>query len=122
MSRRSTSGSGLDPKASLAAEINRLKETYARALPDRLATLEALWHDVRAGDRRPDELEPLYRAAHSLTGSGATFGYERVSVSARALELYLQPLITGASVLTQTHVDKISELLDALTRAAETSG
>jgi chemotaxis protein histidine kinase CheA len=43
-----------------------------------------LWDGVERGD--PDALDSLYRAVHSLAGSGETFGFPKLSEAAKQCE------------------------------------
>lgn len=71
--------SGLDD------ELEALRDKFAEGLPERLDTIEQAWRRVAAADWSDDALMPLFRAAHSLAGAGATFGYPEVSAEARQL-------------------------------------
>ena len=49
-----------------------MRQEYARKLPEQLALIESLWHEIAGGsDSRRDE---LLRTAHSMAGAAATFG------------------------------------------------
>ena len=71
--------SGLDD------ELEALRDKFAEGLPERLDAIERAWRTVAAADWSDDALMPLFRAAHSLAGAGATFGYPEVSAEARHL-------------------------------------
>jgi HPt (histidine-containing phosphotransfer) domain-containing protein len=64
--------------------MDELKRFYRQALPARIAALEA----AREGARRlePDALASVRRLAHSLKGSGATYGFPEVTAAARRVE------------------------------------
>ncbi|MCH8113529.1 MAG: Hpt domain-containing protein [Proteobacteria bacterium] len=54
-------------------------------MPERLEAIEQAWATVEAVDWSGDALMPLFRAAHSLAGAGATFGFPEVGTEARRL-------------------------------------
>ncbi|HDR05611.1 MAG TPA: response regulator [Candidatus Marinimicrobia bacterium] len=62
-----------------------LKKTYFLSLQKRMTTLSELINNHRDGDS--DAAESILRIAHTLTGSGATFGFPIISEKARALEI-----------------------------------
>ena len=46
-----------------------------------------MWDQIDEGE--PDALESLYRAIHSLSGSGETFGFPKLSEAAKQCEAVL---------------------------------
>ncbi len=72
----------------LKAQLEALRQNFIDQLPARLQTLES---GLEKWSAAFDEVElvEFHRAAHSLTGAGATFGCDQLSTVARALELQL---------------------------------
>jgi len=64
--------------------LEELKEQYRLSLPDKISAIKALLLDVRAG--KADAGERLRLIAHTLHGSGSTFGYPEISLAAKAVE------------------------------------
>lgn len=60
------------------------KQVYLRNLPSRIETLESRIRDVETG--KPDALKMARALAHSLAGSGGTYGFPQVSASAKEAE------------------------------------
>ena len=101
-----------DPLFLAFLEVQRAD--YRRALPQRVAQIELLWHQMLNGDSSADVLATLQRCAHSLAGSGATFGFAGMGSAARELELTVNPLLDTACALTaeaQSEIDLAIELL-----------
>ncbi len=73
------------PEIELDDELEALRTKFAEGLPERLEAIEQAWATVEAGDWSGDALMPLFRAAHSLAGAGATFGFPEVGAEARRL-------------------------------------
>lgn len=73
------------PDSELDDELEALRDKFAQGLPDRLEAIEQAWRTVEAADWSGDALMPLFRAAHSLAGAGATFGFPEVGAEARRL-------------------------------------
>lgn len=100
----------------LQAPLAELKREYAAALPDKLQELQKNWRAAQGtGEREP--LVAMYRAAHQLTGSGATYGFAEITATARALELYLKPRLRSAQPLSAEESSQIDQLLAALADA-----
>ena len=64
--------------------FEELKEQYRQALPDKIAAIRSLLQDVRDGNK--SAIERLRHMAHTLHGSGSTFGFPDISTAARRVE------------------------------------
>lgn len=106
-----------DPGGNLLhAELDALRRAYAAQLPDRIGSLVALWHElVSAWD---DEVaKTLHRMAHSLIGSGATYGFATISHTARLLERALVAIVERGRPLLMEQQTEVGALLEALQKA-----
>lgn len=100
----------------LQAPLAELKREYAAALPDKLQELQDNWRAAQeTGEREP--LVAMYRTAHQLTGSGATYGFAEITATARALELYLKPRLRSSQALTTEESSQVAQLLAMLADA-----
>lgn len=79
----------MPPDEDVLAQLAELHVAYAATLPAKLAHLSVAWErtcqptvDVQASDE-------LHRLAHSLVGSGATFGFPTLSAAAHVLAQYV---------------------------------
>ncbi len=86
---------------------------YQRALPEKLAKLQALWQALDPGVA-PPALSELERQAHTLAGTAGTLGFREVGLAARALEELLVQAGEGGAALTPAQHAEISLALDAL--------
>lgn len=64
--------------------MDELKALYRQGLIARIGALEAAAKGL--SERSPQAAESIHRIAHSLHGSGATYGFPEISAAARALE------------------------------------
>ncbi len=65
--------------------LARQRADYGRALPARIAGLREAWQRA-AASRSDEDYRTLEREAHSIAGSGGTFGFPAVGTAARELE------------------------------------
>jgi len=101
--------------SSLLVFLAEQRADYRRSLPERLAQIESLWRQVLNG--QAPALASLERCAHSLAGSGATFGFAALGDAARALELAVSPLLGAAQALTPAAQFEVSRAVEALLRS-----
>ena len=99
------------------AMLKLQRAEYRRALPQRLAHIESLWHQVLGGNDAAQALATLERSAHSLAGSGATFGCAGAGSAARELELAVAPLVDTACAMTAGKRLDISLAIEVLRRS-----
>lgn len=107
--------SATDP--AFLASLEQQRAEYCASLPQRLADIESLWRQVLHDGAPAAALATLERQAHSLAGSGATFGFAGLGDAARALELALNPLVGAAHALTPVAQADVSRAIEALQRS-----
>lgn len=79
-------------------KIKLLGMAYAKQLPNKVQEIETRWQEVKKSDNQ-EELKKLIRNAHTLCGTGGTYGYRLISVVARQLERYLNRIKTQSASL-----------------------
>lgn len=99
------------------AFLEEQRADYRRSLPQRLAQIASLWRQVLSGEAPAEALASLERCAHSLAGSGATFGFAGLGDAARVLELAISPLLGAAHALTPAALNEVSQAVEALQRS-----
>jgi len=85
----------------LEKSLNELKDKYLRSLPDKVCEISSLWSNLCVNPN-PEDHEKIHRLAHSLAGSGATFGEDKISKSAKILELALKELKDVLGAISDT--------------------
>ena len=90
---------------------------YRCALPQRVAEIESLLGQMLSGEAPADTLASLERCAHSLAGSGATFGFAALGDAAKALELAVKPLHGSAQAWLPTAQTEVSRAVELLRRS-----
>ena len=81
-----------------------------------LQTMEAgiLRLENEASDPDPEVIQDIFRAAHTLKGSSATLGHQRMAELTHAMENVLDRLRKGKASVTTPLVDTLFRCLDAL--------
>ena len=100
--------------AAFLAFLDAQRADYRHALPQRVAQIELLWQQVLNGDCFAQALATLERCAHSLAGSGATFGFASMGSAARQLELAVTPLLDAEFAVVAAAQPDICQAIEAL--------
>lgn len=91
-----------------------LRQEYGHQLSARISELDGIWQELALETRDRVQLVELHRRAHSLAGSGGTFGFSTLSKVARLLEGYLTTLIDQDTITTSLQHDQISACIERL--------
>ncbi|HEU4325577.1 MAG TPA: response regulator [Roseiflexaceae bacterium] len=108
--------SGASIEGPVEAQWRALREDYLRRIPQKIDDLRALWQQA-AAQGAPDLLQAVFRMAHSIAGSGATYGVPQLSVAAGSLEARLQELIDSGLPPDSAACAEVEALLAALEQA-----
>lgn len=101
--------------------LRTLSASYAAQLPEKICHIEDTWAALqKKWDARV--LSDFHRMVHSLTGSGATFGFAELSRIARALEAILKVLVNQEDAANSEQGAEIQQHLSALKKASEGTG
>jgi diguanylate cyclase (GGDEF)-like protein len=100
-------------QADFEAALEQLREEYLHNLPNKIADVTNTWQTLRDNAWDPAQFQTLTRLAHSLAGSGATYGFHAVSQAARALEQYCKSVPSDTSPLREAQAE-IERLLARL--------
>lgn len=95
------------------AALLALKKNYIRSLPDKINDLEATWQSYLANNDE-NVIEEAYRKAHSLAGSGATFGQQELGQKSKSLELFIKEKLENGSLLDEISVKSIESDIEEL--------
>ena len=85
--------------------LEEQRRDYRRGLPKKLDEMERLISDI--GTDASVDLASLERLAHSMAGSGGTFGFEELGDAAKALELSVQRLKESGELATAAQRDEV---------------
>lgn len=96
----------------IAEQLQALRVRYAQQLPNKLDELEQSLAQLLAHPSDEETLVTFHRQAHTLTGSGATYGFPSLSQCARELEICLKACLNPPRMLTQQDFAAMRTLLD----------
>jgi HPt (histidine-containing phosphotransfer) domain-containing protein len=89
--------------------LEEQRRDYRRGLPQKLDEMESLVS--RIGTDPAIDLAKLERLAHSMAGSGGTFGFEELGDAAKALELSVQRLKESGEQATAAQREEVREAI-----------
>jgi len=100
--------------------LNELKEAYLATFPAHIDEIESLILNIekKRGDHT-ENFEALYRKAHSLKGSGGTYGFNIITSICHQLEDFLSASLIEEDSVTQDKVDTVFSYTDLLKETHE---
>lgn len=108
----------------LQAKLDALLNNYRSQLPGRQKEINRLWQSVCQQQTMGEEGKELYRLVHSLSGSGASFGFSALSAAASVFELQLKACCDDGLVIDTERrqlMDKAHASLDNALKALSTA-
>ena len=103
-------------KADVAAQLAALQKVFSEQLPERMAHIQLLWDSAQHESEPMAALQELHLKAHSLAGSGGTFGAMVVSKAANALENACKEVIENKQSLDSDATDAIQAAFNKLNK------
>lgn len=101
----------------LERQLQKLKQVYIKALPDKKQELQEAIDAVNAAETDPDRvsrLNALRGIAHKLSGSGATYGFKDLGLAARALENFCDLALEADPTLATFSNEDFMGVVDTL--------
>jgi len=98
----------------MSLDMRQFYQVFFEETEEHLANIEALL--LRLDERQPSagEVAEIFRAAHSIKGSSATFGFEEMAALTHELEDMLDRVRKGKLGLTPAMIDAGLEAVDVL--------
>ena len=101
---------------SAGVDLSEFFDTFFDEADELLGDMERLLLGVNVDDPDLDDLNAIFRAAHSIKGGAATFGcFERLAETTHILENILDLLRRGEMPLRKDMIDLFLETKDVLT-------
>lgn len=105
-------------ESDVAKKLATLQITYKQQLPEKISRIKSLWDSLDQNLLSNNSLQDMHRMAHTLAGSGGTFGAVTVSTVAREFDNQLKELLdeSGQDIVIyddiQRKIDKFIVQLD----------
>ena len=109
---------GITPPTAIEKELAELQANYIRNLPNKIARINDLWQKLIHYSWSAEAFSLLQRIAHSLAGSGKTFGFDQLSKDALRLDEYLLKFIHDRDNPSAEERARIESLIKALQTTA----
>lgn len=98
----------------MAIDMSQFHQVFFEETDEHLATMESLLLAVDIGAPDQEELNAIFRAAHSIKGGSATFGFSDLAELTHVLENLLDRVRKGMLALTAEMVDAFLRAKDVL--------
>ncbi len=94
--------------------LGRLRQTYLGHLSETRGAVAPLVEKAIARTAAHDDYAALRHMAHKLGGSGASYGYERLSTAGKALDGLLRTEAGATEAIGRAAVDLLAAIDEAL--------
>ncbi|WP_393999887.1 chemotaxis protein CheA [Luteimonas sp. WGS1318] len=98
----------------MSMDMQRFHATFFEESREGLEAMEAGLLQLEQGDRDADLINSIFRAAHSIKGGAATFGFDAVAALTHVLETLLDELRAGKRAVTGASIDAMLASVDVL--------
>jgi len=98
----------------MAIDMSQFYQVFFEESAEHLAAMEALLLDLDVANPDPEQLNAIFRAAHSIKGSAGTFGFTDLADTTHILENLLDRIRKEELVLRPDMVDAFLEAGDLL--------
>lgn len=98
----------------MTVDMSQFYQVFFDEAAELLAEKERLLLDVDISAPDPEDLDAIFRTAHSIKGGAATFGFNDITEVTHVLESLLDRIRKGEMPLTTEHVDAFLAAKDVL--------
>lgn len=108
----------------MTIDMEQFKSTYIEESTEGLDIMESNLLNLEVGSTEQDVINDIFRAAHSIKGGGATFGFSDISDFTHVVETLLDEIRNGDREITQAAIDLFLKSVDVIRAmlAAEKQG
>lgn len=98
----------------MSIDLSQFFQTFFEEATDHLADMERLLLHMDVSAPTADDLDGIFRAAHSIKGGAGIFGFNRLSGLTHILESHLDLVRSGKAGMTATLADELLHAVDYL--------
>ena len=99
---------------SIESEMDEIAQLFIDESVEGLEIMESGLLNLDLGAADPETMNAIFRAAHSIKGGGATFGFTHISEFAHHVETLLDEMRQGERAVTQEGVDLLLQSTDCI--------
>lgn len=103
-----------DPRNTVDRELAVLRKAYTARIQEQIGKIDGIWHAAQKGGWDGEALATLRALAHSIAGSGATFGYPTLSQAAAPLEDLVDDVLGVEAPPSDAQRDRLAQLIEIL--------
>src|SRR5574343_15660 len=89
----------------MSIDMSQFYQVFFEEASDHLANMESMLLSIDLSAPDEEELNAIFRAAHSIKGSAGTFGFQDMAEVTHVLETLLDRVRKGETALTEDMVD-----------------
>ena len=94
--------------------LHQLRQSYIAGITTHLEEMENMVLNIEANHEFQENFDALYRKAHSLKGSGATYDYPIITTVCHQMEDFLTAELQRESQVNKARINKIFAYIDIL--------
>jgi two-component system chemotaxis sensor kinase CheA len=102
--------------------MEQFKATFVEESLEGLDTMESVLLELQPGNTDADAIDNIFRAAHSIKGGSATFGFEDIAAFTHVVETLLDQIRNGERPVTQEAIDLFLQSVDCIRDMLAASG
>ena len=98
----------------MAIDMEQFKATFVEESLEGLNIMESVLLEMQPGAAEAEDIDTIFRAAHSIKGGSATFGYEAISGFTHVVETLLDQIRAGKRAMTQEAIGLFLRSVDCI--------
>lgn len=98
----------------MTIDLAQFHEMFFQESAEALDTMEQTLLQITGGKAEKEQIDTIFRVAHSIKGGSATFGFSGVASFTHALETLLDLIRNGRIHITQMEIDLLLKSVDAM--------
>jgi len=98
----------------MSVDMSQFYQTFFEESFEGLDDMESCLLNLDVGEADPETVNTIFRAAHSIKGGSATFGFSEIAKFTHVMETLLDEMRSGERLVTQEAVDLLLKSVDIL--------
>ncbi len=98
----------------MSIDMEQFKATFIEESLEGLDIMESVLLEMQPGEADAEEVDNIFRAAHSIKGGSATFGFSDISNFTHVVETLLDQIRAGEREVTQEAIDLFLRSVDCI--------